>query len=137
MKLKKYTTSHRTEMENKKFSADEFGWENYSELCKNSVSVMYAAEKMGVNKECIYKLLRNDILIGQRVAGIWYIDEANFKQWLKDTGHTVTLTPGWYESGGSRRYISEIRYEREVKYLTPGGATRYCSVQEFAAWLKK
>lgn len=120
-------------MKNKIISSGEFEG-NYIELFRNSVSVDEAADRMKVKKYHVYKLLQRDFLHGQRIGGIWYIDKASFEQWLKDTGHTVTLAPGWYESNGTRRYVSDIR-NSEVRYLTPGGATRYCREDEFVAWL--
>jgi excisionase family DNA binding protein len=121
-------------MKKKIISAIEFEG-SYDDLFRNSVSVREAAARMKVTKEQVYKLLRRYLLQGQRIRGIWYIDKSSFEQWLKDTGHTFTLSPGWYESNGTRRYVSDIR-NTEVRYLTPGGATRYCRVDEFVAWLK-
>jgi hypothetical protein len=72
----------------KKIAAREYEG-NYDDLFRNSVSVDAAAARMKVTKGRVYHLLRRDVLQGQLIGGIWYIDKANFEQWMKDTGRAV------------------------------------------------
>ncbi|MFD2328783.1 helix-turn-helix domain-containing protein [Cohnella sp. GCM10020058] len=93
------------------------------------------AELLGVSVATVYSWLRMGELQGRRVLGLWYIDRKSVIELAKVKGHYSQLTPGWYVSRGSRRYVVKSNVH-EVQYGTPGGATRYCKPLEFIEWLR-